>query len=33
VISAARDPSADEDRQRRIVGILAAAKDQIAALD
>lgn len=33
VIAAARDPSADEDRQRRIVGILAAAKDQIAALD
>lgn len=32
VISAARETSADEARQRRIVEILAAAKDEIAGL-
>jgi DNA-binding PadR family transcriptional regulator len=33
VISAAREKTADEARQRRIVEILAAAKDEIAGLD
>jgi len=33
VISAARHPAASEARARRIVEILAAAKDEIAALD